>query len=74
MESANAIVGLAGAFALVIGALVARLPVDTCRECPHCRARAERDAAEQRRLRSEYEQEARLPRRPGDRDDDAGRR
>ena len=72
MSDANAIVGLVGVGSLVVGALVARLPVGTCSECPHCRAEAARAADEERRARSEYvrRRAAHPPRFPGPPSDD----
>lgn len=69
MTDAGAIVGVMGASAFVVAALVARLPVATCPECPHCRAQAARDAAEQRRLRADYERRAGMRGDDADRDD-----
>lgn len=70
MTDPSAIIGLMGASALVVAALVARLPVGTCQECPHCRAQAARDEEVQRRLRTDYERSAGIPRDPRDHDDD----
>lgn len=70
MTDPGAIVGVMGASAFVVAALVARLPVATCQECPHCRAQVARDEEEQRRLRTDYEKRVGIPRDPEDRDDD----
>ena len=67
---ATTLITLLGLGALVTGVLVARLPVATCAECPHCRAAAMRSAAEQRRLREEYARRAGVPPRLWDRPDD----
>lgn len=57
---------------LVIG--VMSLPVGVCRHCPHCERERQQRAAEQERLRREYEQRTGLgpipdgpPRQPGER-------
>jgi hypothetical protein len=46
---AQTIVGLLGGFLLAVGAILWRLPVGTCAECPHChRERLEREIEQQR--------------------------
>ncbi len=76
---ATTLLTLLGLGAVVVGALVARLPVATCTECPHCRAASIQAAAERRRRREEHERRAGIPPRlwgrPGDdpRDDDRRR-
>ena len=72
MSDATAIAGLVGAGSLIVAALVARLPVGTCAECPHCQALAARAADEERRARSDHarHQTAHPPRFPGAQDDD----
>jgi hypothetical protein len=49
------LLGVLGGSSLVAAALISRLPISTCRECPHCQAAAHRDAEEQRRLRNELD-------------------
>lgn len=70
ITDSSALTALLGLGALVVGALVARLPVAVCAECPHCRAAALREAAEQRSLRKEYERRAGIPPRLWDRPGD----
>ncbi len=59
----TAVLGLTGVGMLVSAALVLRLPVGRCDQCPHCQDEARREAQEQVRLEREVEQRWGLPRR-----------
>jgi hypothetical protein len=49
------LLGVIGGTSLVAAAMIARLPIAMCSECPHCRAAARQDADEQQRLSDELD-------------------
>jgi hypothetical protein len=49
------LLGVIGGSSLIAAAMIARLPIATCGECPHCQAAARQDADEQHRLREELD-------------------